>query len=97
MSIKFITRKIKHVDLSTDVMARGYINEDNEFIGEYRLGGMDYGCIIPLAGCEVDDHDLVPILGYENAIIGEQCRQCGKEFFIRDVYKYPIHNKHFKY
>lgn len=31
-------------------------------------------------GCESGDHDLVPILGYENEITGEQCRQCGKTF-----------------
>lgn len=31
-----------------------------------------------MIGCETGDHDPVPILGYENAVIGEQCRQCGK-------------------
>ena len=30
-------------------------------------------------GCEAGDHDEVPILGYENAITGYQCRQCGKK------------------
>ena len=28
-------------------------------------------------GCGGGNHDPVPTLGYENAIIGEQCRVCG--------------------
>lgn len=40
---------------------------------------MTWGVTIPLSGCEVGDHDIVPILGYENSIVGEQCRQCGIE------------------
>lgn len=30
-------------------------------------------------GCE-EHHDIVPILGYENSMIGEECRQCGIQF-----------------
>lgn len=29
-------------------------------------------------GCKVGDHDIIPLLGYENSIVGDQCRQCGK-------------------
>lgn len=36
-------------------------------------------------GCNGGNHDIVPILGFENAIIGEQCRQCGK--VIESIYK----------
>lgn len=31
-------------------------------------------------GCEGGNHDLVPTLGFENSIIGEQCRQCGQKY-----------------
>jgi len=33
-----------------------------------------------LYGCEGGNHDIVPMLGYENSFIGEECRQCGAKF-----------------
>ena len=30
-------------------------------------------------GCRGGNHDVVPILGFENSIVGEMCRQCGKK------------------
>lgn len=30
-----------------------------------------------LRGCEGGNHDVIPILGFENSVIGETCRQCG--------------------
>lgn len=31
-------------------------------------------------GCVGGNHDLVPILGFENSHDGEQCRQCGIQY-----------------
>lgn len=73
----FVKRKVLHVDGKTTVVARGLINQDNVFNGEYKFEGFTYGVEMPLAGCEAGDHDVVPILGYENSIQGETCRQCG--------------------
>lgn len=74
---KFINHEVLHVDGKTKVMARGLINEDNIFKGEYKLEGMSWGVNIQLSGCEVGDHDIVPMLGHDNMIEGEVCRQCG--------------------
>lgn len=32
-------------------------------------------------GCEFGEHDPIPLLGLENAVIGDQCRVCGKKLF----------------
>jgi len=47
-----------------------YCGEHCEYIEETDL----------VFGCEAGDHDLVPVLGFENEITGEVCRQCGKKF-----------------
>lgn len=73
-------REILHTDGTTKVIAKGLIDDDNVFNGEYKFQGMTYGVHIPLVGCEVGDHDLVPLLGYENIHEGEICRQCSKTF-----------------
>lgn len=73
--MKFIKRKVKHVD-GTDVMATGYISDNYEFIGEYRFRGMTYGVTVPI-GCELGQHDVIPVMGFDNVVTGDQCRQCG--------------------
>ncbi len=75
-----IVKEIIHVDGVTRIKCKGIINADLEFVGEYKFEGMTYGVTIQLAGCEVGQHDIIPMLGYENSIIGEQCRQCGEQF-----------------
>ena len=45
---KFIYMKVKHVeDFSIEVVARGLINDNNEFEGEYKYKGFTYGVVIP--------------------------------------------------
>lgn len=61
-----IKKTIKHVDGVTDVVAKGVINANNEFVGEYKYEGMTYGVIIPLspsyqpASPSVSDESLSP-------------------------------------
>ena len=43
----FQTRKVKHVDGITDVIARGLII-NGEFRGEYKYQGMTYGITIKI-------------------------------------------------
>jgi hypothetical protein len=60
---KIMKKIIKHVDGKTNVIANGYVR-DNQFIGEYKYEGMIYGVTIDLkqryicgyCGNEVDEN-----------------------------------------
>lgn len=69
--MSFITIKVYHTDGKTLVNARGLV-KNCVFKGEYKYQGMTYGVEFEM------EHDIVPILGWENAHVGEECRQCGK-------------------
>lgn len=34
---------------------------------------------IELNGCDFGNHDVIPMLGFDNVVVGEQCRECGKK------------------
>ena len=71
----FVYINLFHVDGINKVKAKGLIS-NCVFKGEYKYKGMTYGVEFET------EHDIIPILGYENDYVGEQCRQCGKEIYL---------------
>lgn len=54
-----ITKKVKHVDGVTTVNAKGFINDKNEFVGEYKHDKMTYGITIPISDSKVALNKLI--------------------------------------
>lgn len=77
--------KIKHVDGVTDVIAKVILNKEDINL-EYRLDGMTYGRTIDFQEAikigiiDCDHPSMLPMLGFENSIIGDFCECCKKEF-----------------
>lgn len=66
-----IYKRVLHVDGKTTVLAKGYIKEDGNFIGEYKFQGMTYGIELqPKRTCECES------LGVNI------CYTCGKGCFF---------------
>lgn len=63
--------KIKHLGGDITVTVKGVV-ASCVFKGEYRYKGMTYGVEFDM------EHYIIPVLGFDNSPVGEQCRECGK-------------------
>lgn len=78
--------KIKHVDGKTDVIAKVFFSSNGVISLDYKYEGMSYGRTIDM--CEAiklkiitkcPHYSVVPILGFDNVVVGEVCTCCGKK------------------
>lgn len=86
MTYRVIDRKFKTVHMGTNdpVTAFVYTNNDGDMCLDYRHQGMSYTQrpnmyqLIKMGLVKCDCSNVLPVLGFENEIVGEECQACGK-------------------
>jgi len=94
--------EVFHCDFIKKYIAKLHFTTKNGYSYEYRAESVSWTGDVPYEDCvrigllKCGHENMNPMLGYENAQIGEQCTICGKEFPYYNSSLLSHHNSAFK-